>query len=71
MVDDAAALDPLVSSATDDLAIAHQDGADGNASFARTESRFFDGGFEELVDAATLPLRHFAALELSQLRNSG
>lgn len=71
MVDDAAALDPLVSSPTDDLTVAHQDRTDGNASFARTQSRFFDGRFEELVDGATLPLRLVAALELSQLRNSG
>ena len=63
----AAALHPLVTSAAHDLAVADQHRADRNAAFAPAEAGFIDGSLEELVDARSLRWSLADALELSQL----
>ena len=49
MVNDAAFLHTLVMPATNDFAIANEDGPDGDAAFRKTLLGFVDGGLEEWV----------------------
>jgi hypothetical protein len=48
-MDNAAALHPLVVSATDDLAVANQDGADRDAAFGQTGAGFVQRALEKLI----------------------
>ena len=50
VVDHAAILHAAIVSASDDLAVEHEHGADGNATLGRAQSRFIDGGLEKGVD---------------------
>jgi hypothetical protein len=46
---DATLLNSLIMSATDNLAVDHQDGADGNAALPKPFSRFFNCDLKEII----------------------
>ena len=51
-MDDAAFLHALIVAAADDLAVANENGSDGDAAFGQASARFFDRGLEKFFVAA-------------------